>query len=135
MTLDDDHAVRLPCSEQGLMQRIYSLEQQISVVNAQLQLVNAQLAQVMADKQQTDKLLRKSEAPFRMMAENAVDVIWRLDAEYYITYLSPSDEKSRGYSADEMIGKHIFEMFDDEGIATIKKQRNSGKKRSNEACR
>ena len=121
MTLDDDHAVRLPCSEHGLMQRIYSLEQQISVANAQLQLVNAQLAQVMADKQQTDKLLRKSEAPFRMMAENAVDVIWRLDAEYYITYLSPSDEKSRGYSADEMIGKHIFEMFDDEGIATIKK--------------
>ena len=36
-----------------------------------------------------------------------------------ITYISPSDERLRGYRADEVIGKHIFEMFTPDGIKTI----------------
>lgn len=94
---------------------------QLSEANQSLQRQNAKLAQTIAEQRQTEAKLRKSESHFRMMTENAVDVVWKLDHEYYFTYISPADEKRRGYRADEVIGHHVFEMFDEEGIATVKR--------------
>ena len=112
---------------QELMQRNQFLEQQIVVqtvllseLNEQLQATKEQLAQTIVEHQQAEEALRKSEGHFRMMTESVVDVVWKLDHEYRFTYISPADEKQRGYSADEVIGHYVFEMFDEEGIATIK---------------
>jgi diguanylate cyclase (GGDEF)-like protein/PAS domain S-box-containing protein len=63
--------------------------------------------------------LQASEALFRRLTEDVSDVIWRADRNLTITYINPTDEKLRGFKADEVIGHHVFEMFTDEGIATV----------------
>jgi len=63
--------------------------------------------------------LRVSEALYRRLTEDVSDVIWRADRNLHITYINPTDEKLRGFRADEVIGHHVFEMFTDEGIATV----------------
>lgn len=63
--------------------------------------------------------LQASEALFRRLTEDVSDVIWRADPNLFITYINPTDEKLRGFRADEVIGHHVFEMFTDEGIATV----------------
>lgn len=65
--------------------------------------------------------LQASEALFRRLTEDVSDVIWRADPNLLITYINPTDEKLRGFSADEVVGHHVFEMFTDEGIATVSK--------------
>lgn len=113
---------------QALRERNLTLEKlvaeqanQLSEANDKLQITHEQLAQTIVENQQAEEALRKSESHFRMMTENVVDVVWKLDSEYLFTYISPADEKRRGYRADEVIGHHVFEMFDDEGIESIKR--------------
>lgn len=66
------------------------------------------------------KELHESEALFRLLTEETLDVVWKTDRNLCITYISPADEHLRGYTADEMLGHHVFEMFTDEGVATVK---------------
>lgn len=108
-------------SAQELLQRNQILEEKIAEQASQLSEANSKLAQVMVEHEEVEDQLRKREAMFRMLTENAVDVIWRLNDEYRFTYISPSDEKQRGYRADEVLGRRVFEMFDEDGIAAIVK--------------
>ncbi|WP_027389215.1 PAS domain-containing hybrid sensor histidine kinase/response regulator [Chrysiogenes arsenatis] len=80
-----------------------------------------ELERTIAEQQQTEEALRESESKYRLLTENASDVVWRLDSEYRFTYVSPADERLRGYKADEVLGRHVFEMFNEDGIAAIKK--------------
>ncbi|MBK9443599.1 MAG: PAS domain S-box protein [Comamonadaceae bacterium] len=63
--------------------------------------------------------LRASEAHYRLLTENVSDVVWRQDRGHCFTYISPADERLRGYRADEVIGRHAFELMTDEGIALV----------------
>ncbi|HEY5581060.1 MAG TPA: diguanylate cyclase [Rhodoferax sp.] len=65
--------------------------------------------------------LHESEARYRLLTEDALDVIWKTDRHLRITYISPADERLRGYKAEELMGHHVFELFSDEGAATVKK--------------
>lgn len=64
--------------------------------------------------------LHESEARYRLLTEDALDVIWKTDRHLRITYISPVDERLRGYKAEEMLGHSVFELFSDEGAATVK---------------
>jgi diguanylate cyclase (GGDEF)-like protein/PAS domain S-box-containing protein len=64
--------------------------------------------------------LHESEARYRLLTEDALDVIWKTDRHLRITYISPADERLRGYKAEELMGHHVFELFSDEGAATVK---------------
>ncbi|MDD2540003.1 MAG: PAS domain S-box protein [Desulfuromonadaceae bacterium] len=68
-----------------------------------------------------EEALRESEAHYRLLTESISDVVWKLDCDYRFTYISPADEKLRGYKAEEVIGHHVFELFDEEGISSLKK--------------
>lgn len=105
---------------QLLEKKIAEQAYQLSQVNNQLQQTHTTLTQTTREHQASEYALRKSEAHFRMMAENAVDVVWKLDSAYRFTYISPSDEKQRGYRPEEVLGHYVFEMFDEDGIAAIK---------------
>lgn len=65
--------------------------------------------------------LQESESLYRLLTEDTLDVVWKTDRNLYVTYISPSDERLRGYSADEVVGHHVFEMFTDEGVASVRK--------------
>lgn len=67
------------------------------------------------------RALHESEALYRLLTEDARDVIWKTDAELRVLYISPADERLRGYQTHEVIGHHVFEMFTDAGVAVVKK--------------
>ncbi|MFA7403471.1 MAG: PAS domain S-box protein [Pelobacteraceae bacterium] len=95
---------------------------QLSELNDKLQQTNEELAREIAEHKRAEVALRESEAHYRLLAEDASDVLWRLDSDYRFTYISPADERLRGFKADEVLGHHVFEFFDGEGIATLKKK-------------
>jgi diguanylate cyclase (GGDEF)-like protein/PAS domain S-box-containing protein len=65
--------------------------------------------------------LRESEALYRLLTEDALDVIWKTDCDLHLTYVSPADERLRGFRADELIGRHVFEMFAEESVKEVEK--------------
>ena len=64
--------------------------------------------------------LHDSQALYRLLMEDARDVAWRTDNRLKITYISPADERLRGFPADEVVGKSVFTMFTEEGVALVK---------------
>src|SRR5258708_20579862 len=51
------------------------------------------------------KNLRDSEAELRLLADNATDMIFKLDLDFRRTYVSPSSREVLGYEPHELIGK------------------------------
>ncbi len=61
---------------------------------------------------QAEKQLMESENRFKNIAENAVDMIWELDASGKIAYISDAVRNVLGYSPDELIGKkYLFDLL------------------------
>ncbi len=70
-------------------------------------------------KKMEDKL-RENEENYRFLAENSADVIWHINRSYKIDYISPADEKVRGYRREEVLGQPIWGIFKPEGIKLIR---------------
>ena len=64
----------------------------------------------------TEIALIASEEKFRFMTENVTDVVWHMDANFICDYISPSDERMRGFAADEVIGYSVFDVLKKEGV-------------------
>jgi len=60
--------------------------------------------------------LIKSEESYRLIAENVSDVIWTMDMNYKLTYVSPSIYQLRGYTVKETMEQPINEMVLPESI-------------------
>jgi PAS domain S-box-containing protein len=57
------------------------------------------------------EVLAASEAKYRLLAENTADVIWIFDTTtMHFTYVSPSVERLRGYTPDEVLSQSLDEV-------------------------
>lgn len=63
------------------------------------------------ERKQVEQALRQSEARFRSLIENALDIIMILELEGTISYVSPSVEKILGYPVANLIGKNVAEFI------------------------
>ena len=67
-----------------------------------------------------DAELLKSEARFRLLAENAMDVISLHDPDGRYSYVSPSCERVLGYAPADLIGHDGYELVHPDDAATVR---------------
>lgn len=60
--------------------------------------------------------LQESENKYRQLIDLAQEGIWLIDKDSNTTFVNPSMAEMLGYSADEMMGRHLFSFMDEEGV-------------------
>ena len=73
-----------------------------------------------AERVRMQKALLESEAQFRLMAENASDMISRLTTDGQMLYVSPACETMLGYTPEELTGTVSFDHIHEEDRPTVK---------------
>jgi len=55
--------------------------------------------------------IEDSEKKFRLLAENSSDIIWTSDADWNLTFVSPSVEYISGFMPEEFLGRELHNAF------------------------
>lgn len=83
---------------------------------------SAHLASIAIERSVAAQRLRDSEAHFRLLTEDASDVVWKQDRQNRFTYISPADERMRGFKSEEVVGHHVFELLTEESAALVRER-------------
>lgn len=81
--------------------------------------VNRRLSSTIMENEKITSALAGSEERHRLLADHASDVIWTMDSSGRFTYMSPSVERMRGYSPDEVLAQTIEEAFTPESATFV----------------
>ncbi|HMV28141.1 MAG TPA: PAS domain S-box protein [Anaerolineales bacterium] len=73
-----------------------------------------------ADRIHMQEALTESEAHFRLLAENASDMITRINTNGQMFYISPACKTILGYQPEEMLGVKVFDLINPEDQPQIR---------------
>lgn len=96
------------------------LEALVERRTAELKNTNQQLEREIADRIRAEVQLKTSETRYRLLAENATDMISTHNAEGLYEYVSPSCFTLLGYHSSELIGHSAYEWIHPEDIPGVK---------------
>jgi PAS domain S-box-containing protein len=83
---------------------------------------NVMLRKEMETRNRLEDALRKSEQQHRNLVENINDVIYAIDLEGNVTYISPVVKSVMGYTPSEIVGRHFSEFIHNEDLAFVMKR-------------
>jgi two-component system cell cycle response regulator len=66
------------------------------------------------------KALEESERRYRLLAENASDMIWTMDMDLRLTYISPSVQRLRGYTVEEVMKQPIEQRMTSDSLERLR---------------
>jgi len=84
-----------------------SLENDVAGHTKELYGLNSVLKLEVKEHKQARQALMKSQELYRLIAENATDVIWMTDMDFNFTYISPSTFQMGGFTQEEMLAKTL----------------------------
>jgi PAS domain S-box-containing protein len=73
------------------------------------------------EKREAQEALRDRERRFRDIVENATEWIWEVDANGKYTYASPVVEEILGYTPEEVVERHFYDLFHPEDRDELKR--------------
>ncbi len=77
------------------------------------------------EQRNAEQKIQLSEEKFRMLAENANDVIWTMDENGRFLYVSPSVFKLRGYTPEEVLSQNMSEIFSADSMFRVRSAMNA----------
>ncbi len=83
----------------------------VSTVALYIHRINRRLTLALITSKRDHEQLRVSEERHRLLADNATDVIWTMNLDGQFTYVSPSVEKLRGYTSEEVMRQSMEESL------------------------
>jgi len=81
----------------------------------------AELETSEAERKQMEEVIRESERQYRLLAENAKDIIWTVDMNMRPTYISPSITRLLGYTVEEAMAKPMEAVYTPASFETAMK--------------
>ena len=109
-SLQDIHARKV--AEQALREARAVLEQRVAERTAELQRANLSLQREVAERKQAQARLGQSEEKYRLLADNALDFIfrYRLNPDSRYEYVSPSISQVLGYEPEELYAEPLLHV-------------------------
>ena len=80
-----------------------------------------ELIRDITDRKQTEEALRESQEKYRLLIENLNEGVWQIDHHGYTVFVNNRMAEMLGYTAQEMLSKHLFDFMDAQEAQFAKK--------------
>lgn len=97
----------------------YPIETQLQIVEINNIKYGIATSIDISEKIQSREALKRSQENYKLLADNSIDLIWKMDMELKYTYVNPSIKPLLGYTEEEFIGTKLNQHCSQQQFETI----------------